>query len=149
LSANATSLFLIHKIVTAGILAVGAFLNIASLFVGMDAIAATFFTTTGELVLTTWFFLAFVLGVASELIVPVENRAVRVVRRIITVYMLMLTLAHGINNLLLDNAALYAKIFSGPFYTYPAIVLLCGLSFFVAVQPAPSERPHRLATSQN
>lgn len=132
--------FWAYKIVTAGILAVGATFNIASLFVGMEAVAATVFTTTGEIVLTGWFFLAFVLGVAAEFMVPAKTLAARIVRRVITFYMLMLTLAHGINNLLLDNVALYVRIFSGPLYTYTAIVLLCGLCIFILAQPAPRQR---------
>jgi hypothetical protein len=132
-----TAVYWAHKVVTAGILVVGAYFNVTALFFGMDLVVATFFTTTGEIVLTTWFFVAFLLGVLAEFLVPVEPRWRRVVRRAMTVYMFLLTLAHGINNLLLQNLEDYAEIFSGPFYTYPAIVVLTGLAIVIASLPRP------------
>ena len=126
-----------HKIVTAGILAVGAYFNVTAHFFGMELVTSTFFTTTGETILTAWFFTAFVTGVLAEFHVPLDNRALRIIRRVVTVYMLMLTLAHGINNLLLGNVEAYARIFSGPVYTYSAIALLGGLAILVAALPAP------------
>lgn len=134
---QAQSIYWTHKVATASILAVGTYFNVTALFFGMDLVASTFFTTAGETVLTAWFFAAFVSGVLAEFFVPLESRALRITRRVITIYMLMLTLAHGVNNLLLGNAETYAKIFSGPFYTYPAIVLLGGLTILVAALPAP------------
>jgi len=139
-SRSTQSIYWAHKITTSSILAVGAYFNISALFFGMDLVAATFFTTTGEMILTAWFFLAFVTGVLAEFYVPLANRALRVARRVVTIYMLMLTLAHGVNNLLLGNAAAYAKVFSGPFYTYPAIVLLTALAILVASLPAPARQ---------
>ena len=59
-------------------------------------------------------------------------------RRVVTFYMFMLTMAHGVNNLLLDNVAAYTRIFSGPFYMYPAMVLLTGLTIIIASLPAPT-----------
>ena len=129
-----------HKIVTAGILATGTFFNLCALFFGMDLVAKTFFTLPAELVLTAWFFSAFILGVAAEYNVPLANRPQRIVRRIVTVYMFMLTMMHGVNNILLDNAAFYAKVFSGPFYMYPALLILGGLTIFIASLPASDER---------
>ena len=134
------AVFWAHKIATVSILAVGAYFNVTALFFGMDLVAQTFFTTTGETILTAWFFVAFVTGGMAELVVPIENRALRIMRRVVTIYMAMLTLVHGVNNLLLDNAATYAKIFSGPFYTYPAIVVLIGLAILVASLPTPEPR---------
>jgi hypothetical protein len=128
-----------HKLTTASILIVGACLNVTALFFGMDRVAATVFTTTGEAILTAWFFAAFVSGVLAEVAVPLENRRLRIIRRVVTVYMLMLTLAHGVNNLLLGNTDAYAKIFSGPFYMYPAIVVLAGLAILIAALPAPAK----------
>jgi hypothetical protein len=129
-----------HKIVTAGILATGTFFNVCALFFGMDLVARTFFTLSGELVLTAWFFSAFILGVAAELKVPLANRPSRIVRRIVTIYMFMLTMMHGVNNILLDNVAFYTKVFSGPFYMYPALLVLGGLTIFTASLPVPGER---------
>jgi hypothetical protein len=57
-----SAIYWAHKVVTAGILIVGAYFNVTALFFGMDLVVARFFTTTGEIVLTTWFFAAFVLG---------------------------------------------------------------------------------------
>jgi hypothetical protein len=125
-----------HKIITASILAVGAYFNVTALFFGMDLVAATFFTTTGETILTAWFFAAFVTGVLAEFNVSLENRALRIVRRVVTFYMFMLTMAHGVNNLLLDNVEAYTRIFSGPVYTYTAIVLLTALAIVTASLPA-------------
>ena len=137
MNTQAPALYWAHKIATASILAVGAYFNITALFFGMDLVAATFFTTAGETVLTAWFFTAFVTGLLAEFYVPLENRALRVVRRIVTFYMFMLTLAHGVNNLLLDNVEAYTRIFSGPVYTYTAMVLLIALAIVTASLPAP------------
>ena len=126
-----------HKLATASILAVGAYFNVTALFFGMDLVAATFFTTTGETILTAWFFAAFVTGILAELYAPLENRVLRIVRRLVTFYMFMLTLAHGVNNLLLDNVEAYTRIFSGPVYTYTAIVVLIGLAIVTASLPPP------------
>jgi hypothetical protein len=127
-----------HKVVTAGILVVGTYLNITALVFGMDLVVATFFTTTPEIVLTTWFFVAFILGVLAELLVPVQPRWRRLVRRAMTVYMFLLALAHGINNLLLQNQEGYADIFSGPYYTYSAVIVLTGLAIVIASLPRPA-----------
>jgi len=132
-----SAIYWAHKVVTAGILIVGAYFNVTALFFGMDLVVARFFTTTGEIVLTTWFFAAFVLGVLAEFLVPVQAHWQRVVRRVLTVYMFLLVLAHGVNNLLLQNVDGYAAIFSGPFYTYPAIVILIGLAIVIASLPRP------------
>lgn len=129
-----------HKIVTAGILATGTFFNLCALFFGMELVAKTFFTFTGETILTAWFFSAFVLGVAAEFTVPLANRTLRIVRRVVTFYMFMLTMMHGVNNILLDNVAFYTRVFSGPFYMYPALLVLGGLTIFVASLPVPTTR---------
>lgn len=137
-----TAIYWAHKLATASILAVGAYFNITAMFFGMDLVAETFFTTTGETILTIWFFTAFVTGVLAEIYVPIENRALRIIRRIVIFYMFMLTLAHGVNNLLLGNVEAYARIFSGPVYTYTALVLLTGLTILVASLPAPKTQPN-------
>lgn len=129
-----------HKMATASILAVGAYFNITALFFGMNLVATTFFTTTGEIVLTAWFFTAFLTGVAAEFVVPLEHRVLRIVRRVVTVYMFMLTMAHGVNNLLLGNVEGYTRIFSGPVYTYTALVVLSTLTIVIASLPLASSR---------
>jgi hypothetical protein len=131
------TVYWLHKLFTAGILTVGALFNVIALFRGMDHVVNTYFTTAGEIVLTGWFFTAFVLGVLAEFLVPLEPRWRRVVRRVMTVYMFLLTLAHGVNNLLLQNQDGYGEVFSGPFYTYPALVMLTGLAIVVASFPRP------------
>jgi hypothetical protein len=127
----------LHKLVTAGILAVGTLLNVTALFRGMDYVVQTYFTTAGEIVLTAWFFAAFILGAMAEFMVPLAPRWRRVVRRVVTVYMFLLVLAHGVNNLLLQNQDGYGEVFSGPFYTYPALVVLTGLAVVIASFPRP------------
>jgi hypothetical protein len=127
-----------HKVVTASILVVGASLNVAALIVGMDTVAATAFSIPGEIILTAWFLLALILGVLAEFRVPLAALWQRIVRRIVTFYMLMLTLAHGVNNLLLRNVEMYAKTFSGPLYTYTALVMLTALAIFILTLPEPS-----------
>jgi hypothetical protein len=131
------TVYWLHKVFTAGILTVGALFNVIALFRGMDYVVDTFFTTVGEIVLTSWFFAAFILGVLAELLVPLDPRWRRVVRRVVTVYMFMLTLAHGVNNLLMQNEDGYGEVFSGPFYTYPALVVLIGLAVVIASFPRP------------
>jgi hypothetical protein len=131
----------LHKLFTAGILTVGALFNVIALFRGMDHVVNTYFTTAGEIVLTSWFFAAFVLGVVAEFLVPLEPRWRRVVRRVVTVYMFLLVLAHGVNNLLLQNQDGYGEVFSGPFYTYPALVVLTGLAVVIASLPRPKAAP--------
>lgn len=126
-----------HKIVTASILAVGTYFSITAHFFGMNLVAATFFTPLGESVLTTWFGVAFITGILAEISVPLDHRALLVLRRVVTVYMLMLTLVHGINNLALGNIEGYTNIFSGPVYSYAALVVLGGLAIVIASLPAP------------
>ena len=133
-----TIVYWLHKLVTAGILTVGALFNVVALLRGMDYVVQTYFTTTGEIVLTSWFFAAFVLGVMAEFLVPLEPRWRRVVRRVVCVYMFLLTLMHGVNNLLMHNQDGYGEIFSGPFYTYPALVVLTGLAIVIASFPRPT-----------
>ncbi len=133
-----TTIYWLHKLVTAGILTVGALFNVVSLFRGMDYVVHAYFTTAGEIVLTSWFFAAFALGVLAGRIVPLQPRWRRVIRRVVTVYMFLLTLVHGVNNLLLHNQEGYAEIFSGPFYTYPALVVLTGLAIVIASFPRPN-----------
>lgn len=132
------AVFWAHKVVTTGILITGTYFNVTALFFGMDLVASTFFTTPGEIVLTTMFFTGFVLGVLAERYVAAAPRWRRVVRRMMTVYMLALTLVHGVNNLLLHNQQGYAEVFSGPFYTYPAIVILGALAIVIATTSSPS-----------
>jgi hypothetical protein len=131
------TVYWLHKLFTVGILVVGALFNVIALFRGMDYVVDNYFTTAGEIVLTSWFFAAFLLGVTAEFLVPLEPRWRRVVRRVMTVYMFLLTLAHGVNNLLLQNQDGYGEVFSGPFYTYPALVMLTGLAIVVASFPRP------------
>jgi len=135
---SSLSAYWAHKLVTASILAVGAFFNVCAIFFGMDLVASTFFTLTGELILIAWFFAAFATGIWAEFSVPLDSRPLRIIRRVVTVYMGLLTLAHGGNNILLDNGAVYAKVFSGPFYNYPALIVLTGLCIFIAQLPAPA-----------
>ena len=132
------ALYWLHKVVTAGILTVGALFNVISLFRGMDYVVENYFTTAGEIILTSWFFAAFVLGVMAIRRVPLEPRWRRVVRRVVTVYMFLLTLMHGVNNMLMHNQDGYGEIFSGPFYTYPALVVLTGLAIVIAAFPRPT-----------
>jgi hypothetical protein len=135
------TVYWLHKLVTAGILTVGALFNVVALFRGMDYVVNTYFTIAGEIVLTGWFFAAFVLGVLSLFLVPLEPRWRRVVRRVVTVYMFMLMLMHGVNNLLLQNQDGYGEVFSGPFYTYPALVVLIALAVVIASFPRPKAAP--------
>jgi hypothetical protein len=135
------TVYWLHKLFTAGILAVGALFNVIALFRGMDHVVDTYFTITGEIVLTGWFFVAFVLGVLALFLVPLEPRWRRVVRRVVTVYMFLLMLLHGVNNLLLQNQDGYGEVFSGPFYTYPALVVLTGLAIVIAAFPQPKAAP--------
>ena len=127
------------QLVTTAILLVGASLNVAALIFGMPAVAAVAFSVPGEIILTAGFLAALVLGVLSEFRVPLPALWQRIIRRIVTFYMLMLTLAHGVNNLLLRNVELYAKTFSGPLYTYTALVMLTALAIFTLTLPEPRQ----------
>jgi hypothetical protein len=135
------AVYWLHKLFTAGILAVGALFNVIALFRGMDYVVHTYFTTAGEIALTSWFFAAFILGVLAEFLVPLEPRWRRVIRRVVCVYMFLLTLMHGVNNLAMQNQDGYGEIFSGPFYTYPALVVLTGLAIVIASFPRPRAAP--------
>jgi hypothetical protein len=134
------TVYWLHKLFTAGILTVGALLNVIALFRGMDHVVNTYFTTFGEIVLTSWFFVTFALGVLAEFLVPLGPRWRRVVRRVVTVYMFLLVLAHGVNNLLMQNQDAYGEVFSGPFYSYPALVVLTGLAVVIATFPRPARQ---------
>lgn len=48
-------------------------------------------------------------------------------------------LARGVNNLFLYNQEGYAAVFSGPLYTYPAVIVLAGLSIVIATTPYEDE----------
>jgi hypothetical protein len=121
---------LAYKAVTGGVLAVGFALDLASLFWTMEQIGSVAFTATGEIILSIWFFAAFVLSLLARPHIEFRSLASSIFHGVITFYMLALTIMHGVNNLLFGNLAWYLKTFSGPVYPYAAGVVLLAMLVF-------------------
>ena len=138
---NADQKVLAYRVVTGGVLTVGLALDLASLLWSMEDIGRVVFTAAGEIVLSIWFFAAFVLSLLARPHIEFRSVAGSVFHAVITFYMLALTIMHGVNNLLLNNLAWYLKTFSGPIYPYVAGAVLIAMLVFTLTRrcrPAPT-----------
>jgi hypothetical protein len=130
-----------YKAVTGGVLTVGLVLDVASLLWSMEEIGRVAFTPLGEIILSLWFFAAFVLGVTTYSAMDLRSVPAKVFQAIIVFYMLALTLMHGVNNLILNNLGWYLKTFSGPVYPYVAGAVLLTMLVFTLTRRAQSDAP--------
>ena len=132
MGATVQTQFRLYKIVTVGIMLVGAGLDLVLLLVGPGPLLTYVFTPVGEMILTTWMATALVLGLIVYPHLAMPRRATRIAQRVLLVYLGMLVLMHGVNNLLLGNTAGYLATFSAPAYPYVAAVVLFAAALFTA-----------------